>query len=149
MSEEVVQWLAEIRVLKQELAQCRNELDIAYQSSAHWRDLYSTEAKQRRIEARLAQETANQLKADIRALQEKGRLVSQDSPETAVEVERAIAELSISECQQKLKEAIGERDRALAALQTEQEQHQRTRASLTAVIGDTVEQLTQVRAARH
>lgn len=148
MSDEVVQWLAEIRVLKQELAQCRSELDVAYQSSARWRDLYSTEAKQRRIEASLARETANQLKAEIRALKDKGSLAPQDPSETAGAVEREIAQLSIAQCRQQLQAAMEERDRAIAALQAEQEQHQRTRASLTAVIGDTVEQLTRVRTAQ-
>jgi len=145
MSDEVVQWLAEIRSLKQELAQCRSELDVAYQSSAHWRDLYSTEAKQRRIEARLAQEAASQLKAEIRALQQT-KNVPLDSSEASAAVEREMAELkTTTQLKQKLKEALTERDRALDALKAEQEQHQRTRASLTAVIGDTVEQLTRVR----
>jgi chromosome segregation ATPase len=148
MSEDVVQWLAEIRALKQELAQCRSELDLAYQSANHWRELYSTEAKQRRIEARLAQETIAELQGELRQVNTTARGRAQINRETTAAIEQELAGIKTStQLRRKLLEAIQDRDRALSALSTEQENHARTRDNLTAAIGDAIEQVMTLRAA--
>lgn len=146
MNEEVVQWLTEIRSLQEELTQCRSDRDTSDKSAAHWRELYSTEAQQRRVEARLARENLHRLEREIGQLKTGGvgNASTSDEERAAVEAE-VLALKDIESLQQKLIAAIEERDRALAALKVEQEQHQQTRDSLTAIISDTVEQLSQYR----
>ncbi|MEC4804978.1 MAG: hypothetical protein SAJ12_13690 [Jaaginema sp. PMC 1079.18] len=146
MSEDVVQWLAEIRALKQELAQCRSELDLAYQSANHWRELYSTEAKQRRIEARLSQETIAELQGELHQLKSHARARTRldRTPNAALEQELAGVKTS-SQLRRKLLEVLQERDRAQAALQEEQENHARTRDNLTVAVGDAIEQVMSLR----
>lgn len=147
MSEEVVQWLAEIRALREELAQCRSERDAAYKSSAHWRELYSTEAQQRRVEARLARENQNRLETEIRQLKTANLPAASENPNDRAALEAEVMAIATMEqLRQKLVAAMQERDRALAALKTEQEEHASTRDNLTAVISDTVEQLSRIKA---
>ncbi|MDY7012489.1 MAG: hypothetical protein SVX43_02610 [Cyanobacteriota bacterium] len=145
MSEEIVQWLAEIRALREELAQCKGERDKAYQSSAHWRELYSTEAQQRRVEARLAREALNQCKMEVRQLKTVGLSATSETPdEQAVRVAEVAALQTTEQLRERLLAAMQERELALAALKAEQEEHQRTRDNLTVAIGDAVEQLARV-----
>jgi chromosome segregation ATPase len=145
MSEEIVQWLTEIRALREELAQCKGERDSAYQSSAHWRELYSTEAQQRRVEVRLARETLNQCKMEIRQLKTTGLLGSSATADAQAAMEAEVAALqTMEQLREKLVSVMQERDRAVAALKAEQEEHQRTRDNLTVAIGDAIEQLARV-----
>ncbi|MFP4296269.1 MAG: hypothetical protein ACLFT0_00235 [Spirulinaceae cyanobacterium] len=146
MSKDVIQWLAEIRALKQELAQCRSELDLAYQSANHWRELYSTEAKQRRIEARLSQENIAELQGELYQLKTKTRAQTRldRTPSTALEQELTGIKTS-AQLRRKLLEVMQERDRAEAALKEEQENHARTRDNLTAAVGDAIEQVMSLR----
>ncbi|MEW6497615.1 MAG: hypothetical protein AB1589_34700, partial [Cyanobacteriota bacterium] len=65
MSNDVTQWLTEIKQLKQQLADTISDRDSAYESAANWRQLYTNEAQQRRTETRLAQEQLESLKAQI------------------------------------------------------------------------------------
>lgn len=146
MCEEVVRWLAEIRALRQELEQAQRECDRAHESAANWRNLYSTEAKQRRTEVRLAQQQLERLKAEMKQLQCRGIRPQLDTPEAVAAIEAQVSQLqTIEELRVKLAEVIKERDRALEALNVEQENHSQTRKSLTTVIGDTVNQLVKVR----
>ena len=144
MSEEVMQWLAEIRTLKQELARAQGDRNAAMESAAHWRKLYNIEARQRREEAQLAREERQKLEAQLAEFTEEARSVSVGDIEASIRAE--IATLEGSEAlKEKLIAVIQERDRALEALKTEQENHIETRRSLTAVIGDTIDQLTRMR----
>jgi predicted nuclease with TOPRIM domain len=52
---------------------------------------------------------------------------------------------TVEELKAKLKEVMVERDRLIDQLKTEQANHAQTRKSLTAVIGDTMDQLTKER----
>jgi hypothetical protein len=52
---------------------------------------------------------------------------------------------TLEELQAKLKEVLVERDRLMDALKIEQANHAQTRKSLTAVIGDTIDQLAKER----
>ncbi|MGC1249146.1 MAG: hypothetical protein WA865_23255 [Spirulinaceae cyanobacterium] len=143
MSQEVVQWLEEIRVLRQQLAEAETFKDEANQGSANWRKLYSQEAQQRRMEAKLAQQTIKELQAEIRHTK-AGRAFKPDSPEAAAAIEEEVAELtSFKELRARLTEAIKERDGLTEALKLEKEEHEKTRKSLTAVIGDTIDQLAK------
>ena len=69
MTQDVRQWLAEIKTLQQKLTETQKERDEAYASAANWRNLYETEAKQRRTESRLAQQAIGSLKEELQSLQ--------------------------------------------------------------------------------
>ncbi|MDZ8104631.1 MAG: hypothetical protein RM338_03285 [Nostoc sp. DedQUE12a] len=140
------QWLAEIQTLKQQMLELQQERDAAWESAQKWRQLYNTEAEQRRTDAQLSQQAIASLKADLHKLQgiETGTL-----PTTPVtEIQEEIAQLqSVEELQVLLSAAIKERDRLLQALKAEQDNHAQTRKSLTTALGDAIDSLTRERAA--
>lgn len=146
MSNELTQWLAQIRSLKQQLVETQSDRDAAHESAANWRQLYNTEAQQRRTESKLAQQQIDVLKSEIRQLKTGEALPKADTPEASAAIDEAIANLStVEELKAKLIEVLQERDRLLDTLKTEQSNHVQTRKSLTAVIGDTVDQLAKER----
>ena len=146
MTNDVTQWLAQIKVLRQQLADSISDRDTANESAANWRQLYSNEAQQRRAEARLAQQQLETLKAQIQQLQGEGSRLKSDDPEAASAIEQEVEQLeTVEELKAKLKEVMAERDRLIDALKIEQANHAQTRKSLTAVIGDTIGQLAKER----
>lgn len=149
MSNEITQWLAQIKQLKQQLSEIQRDRNEAYESADNWRQLYNTEAQQRRTETKLAQQQAENLKIELRHLKGETPVVQVDAAEAASAIEQELATLETSEeLKAKLKEVMMERDRLIEALKTEQSNHAQTRKSLTAVIGDTIDQLTKERGAK-
>ncbi len=148
MAHEVAQWLAEIKTLKQQLAELERDRDAALESAANWRQLYNTEAQQRRTEAKLAQQQIEKLKSQLRQLQSSPQ-PTEDDP-GAVEAIRAEVEQleNLEELKAKLTEAMVERDRLTQALKSEQTNHAQTRRSLTTAIGDTLDRLSRERITR-
>jgi hypothetical protein len=71
-------------------------------------------------------------------------LVKSHNQDIPIRAEAAALE-SVEELQLHLSEILEERDRLFSSLKLEQENHAQTRKSLTAVIGDTVDQLTRER----
>ncbi len=146
MIKDVTQWLAEIKALKQQLTDNMSERDAAYKSADNWRQLYANEAQQRRTEARLAQEQIEILKAQIEQLQGDSSYLKADDSEAGSVIEQELSQLqTLEELRAKLKDVMVERDRLIEALKIEQTNHAQTRKSLTAVIGDTIDQLTKER----
>ncbi|NEP57046.1 MAG: hypothetical protein F6K31_08480 [Symploca sp. SIO2G7] len=146
MSNDVRQWLAQIKELKQQLADTIRDRDAADESAANWRQLYNTEAQQRRTEARLAQQEIENLKAQIWQLQGESAKLPSDQAEATSVIETELNKLeTVAELRNKLKEVMLECDRLAEALKTEQANHAQTRKSLTAVIGDTIDQLAKER----
>lgn len=146
MSNDVTQWLAQIKALKQQLADSVSDRDAAYESADNWRQLYTNEAQQRRTEARLAQQQIETLKAQIQQLQGDSSRLKADDPEAQSAIDQEVEQLqTFEELKAKLKEILAERDRLMDALKTEQANHAQTRKSLTAVIGDTIDQLNKER----
>ncbi|MFE1744540.1 hypothetical protein [Coleofasciculus sp. H7-2] len=148
MTHEVAQWLAEIKTLKQQLAELERDRDAALESAANWRQLYTTEAQQRRTEAKLAQQQIEKLKSQLRQLQSSPQ-PTEDDP-GAVEAIRAEVEQleNLEDLKAKLTEAMVERDRLAQALKSEQTNHAQTRRSLTTAIGDTLDRLSRERITR-
>jgi chromosome segregation ATPase len=146
MSNDITQWIAQIKTLKQQLADSISDRNAAYESADNWRQLYANEAQQRRTEAKLAQQQIDALKAEIRQLQGESPPLKADDPEAASAIEQELAKLeTVEELKAKLKEVLVERDRLMDALKTEQTNHAQTRKSLTSVIGDTIDQLAKER----
>lgn len=146
MSHDVKQWLAEIKQLKQQLADIISDRDAAYESAANWRQLYTNEAQQRRTEAKLAQQQIESLKAQIQQINGESSRTPADDSQAESGIEQEVSQLmTAEELKAKLKEVLVERDRLIEALKTEQANHTQTRKSLTAVIGDTIDQLNKER----
>jgi uncharacterized protein (DUF3084 family) len=143
MTYDVSQWLAEIKTLKQKLAEATQEREEAHASASNWRQLYETEAQQRRSEFHLAQQTIDQLKQQLQQLQ--ARLSPEGSPETVLTEFWAEADQidSVSELRQKLVSALADRDRLLQGLKSEQADHAQTRKSLTMALGDAIDLLSK------
>jgi chromosome segregation ATPase len=149
MSNDVKQWLAEIKELKQQLADTIRDRDSVTESAANWRELYNTEAQQRRTEAKLAQQQIETLKGQIQILQQESVQLKSENPNAASAIAEEVGKLQqVDQLQAKLQEVMIERDRLLDALKIEQANHAQTSKSLTAVIGDTIDQLTKERVAR-
>jgi vacuolar-type H+-ATPase subunit I/STV1 len=139
------QWLAEIKALKQHIAELQTEHDAGWQSAEKWRKLYNTEAEQRRTDAQMAQQTIASLKAQIHQIQgiEAAQL---DDPTATIAIQQEVEQLeSVEELKAKLIAVTKERDRLLQALKTEQDNHAQTRKSLTTALGDAIDGLTRER----
>jgi len=143
--QELTQWLTEIKALKQQLSEMQQDLNAVNESAANWQRLYNTEAQQRRTENHNTQQQIENLKQQIQSL--SGLVESENEDPIIVESRRAeVAQLqTVEELQAKLIAVIGDRDRLIAALKTEQENHIQTRKSLTTAIGDTLDILTKER----
>lgn len=142
MTQDVRQWLAEIKGLQQKLAEVQQERDQAYISATNWRNLYETEAKQRRAAAEVAQETVAALKAELLTYQRPNPDASNHSVILRQQVERW---QSPEELRLQLMQALLERDQLMQALDAEQQAHSQTRADLTTALGDTMDLLAKAR----
>ncbi|MEH2078825.1 MAG: hypothetical protein V7K89_02055 [Nostoc sp.] len=139
------QWLTEIQVIKEQMAQLQHDRDTAWESAQKWRQLYNTEAEQRRTDTQLSQQMIASLKAQLHKLQ--GFELETLTAGTPVAIQQEIEQLkSVEDLQAKLITAIKERDRLLQALKTEQDNHAQTRNSLTTALGDAIDSLTRERA---
>jgi len=155
MIQEVKQWIDEIQILQQKLTKANQEREEAFASAARWRSLYETEAKQRRTEANLTRLNANALKAEIQQLQAlpmagfEGDRSEPPANGSTPKIQQALQQVRDEDLKAQLMKAWVERDRLAQALKAEQANHTQTRQALTSALGDTVEHLTQERAARH
>ncbi|MHC5933999.1 hypothetical protein [Nostoc sp.] len=142
------QWLTEIQVLKEQMAGLQHDRDAAWESAQKWRQLYNTEAEQRRTDAQLSQQAIASLKAEVHKLQGlEVETLAAGTPVTAIQEE--IEQLkSVQDLQAKLISVIKERSRLWQALKTEQDNHAETRNSLTTALGDAIDSLTRERAGR-
>ncbi len=150
MTQDVRQWLDEIKRLQQQLAQVQRDHDTALESAQQWRQLYNTEAQQRREEIQRYQETITELRTEIEQLQQK-LSIPQNEILTKVAIQREIDQLQDVEALKiRLKQVLLERDRAREtirklnqSLEEEKHHHLQTRNSLTTALGDTVDLLTK------
>lgn len=148
MKYEVTDWLAEIKALKQQLAEALRDRDRESESAANWRQLYTTEAQQRRREATLAQQQIETLQAAIRQRQNSFQPKAGDRAFVEA-IEQEVEKLQdVEELRSQLKEVLLERDRYLEALKAEQTSHAQTRKSLTTVIADAIDKLSKERSTR-
>lgn len=142
MTHDVRQWLAEIKLLQQKLSEAQKERDEAYASAANWRNLYETEAKQRRTEAHLTRQTIDSLRAELQGTQDAPVLPAAPSlsgfdPQEVDQIQ------DVAELQQRLLQAIQTCEQLAQALRLEQSNHAQTRAELTAALGDAIDLLSK------
>lgn len=149
MTQDVRQWLAEIKLLQQKLVAAQQERDEAYASAANWRSLYEAEAKQRRTETHLAQQNVEALKAENQRMRELPQDSNRDSEALAI-IQKEVDQLNnVDELKLALIRALTECDRLSRALKAEQASHSQTRNALTTALGDTVDMLAKERVARN
>ena len=150
MAQDIRQWLNEIKALQQQLAGVVRDREAALESAAQWRQLYNTEAQQRRAEAKLNQQTIAALQAQIQKLQSFSSSIA-DENQAGTALSQEVEQLqSLEEVKAKLIEVLLERDRAreeinnlVSALKAEQVHHAETRKSLTSALGDAVDLLAK------
>ncbi|GAB4379060.1 MAG: hypothetical protein Kow00121_32290 [Elainellaceae cyanobacterium] len=146
MTQDVKQWLSEIKLLQQKMAALQQERDEAYTSAANWRNLYEAEAKQRRTEATLSQQAIEALNGQIQGLQELPQMKGKN-PETLSLIEQEVEQLEgINELRTALVQALAECDRLAQTLKAEKQAHAQTRKALTTALGDTIDMLNRERA---
>jgi chromosome segregation ATPase len=139
------QWLAEIKALKQQIAELQTERDAAWQREEKWRKLYNTEAEQRRSDAQMAQQTIASLKKQIEQIKGIDTELLDDLT-IANAIQQEVEQIkSVEELKTQLIAVTKERDRILQALKTEQDNHAQTRKSLTTALGDAIDRLTRER----
>ena len=150
MTQDIRQWLNEIKALQQQLTEVVRDREAALESAAQWRQLYNTEAQQRRAEAKLNQQTIAALQAQIQKLQSFSSSIA-DENQAGTALSQEVEQLqSLEEVKAKLIEVLLERDRAreeinnlVSALKAEQVHHAETRKSLTSALGDAVDLLAK------
>ncbi len=152
MNHDVTQWLAEIKALKQQIAEVERQREEAYASADRWRDLYNTEAQQRRNEVKRNQETIAELHLEIQRLQERFHAAQSQQGQVLEAIAQEAAQQGEQALKAKLLETLNERDRArteierlTTALETEKASHEQTRKTLTMALGDTVDLLSKGR----
>ncbi len=143
MTQDIRQWLAEIKALQQKLVEVQQEREQAYGSASNWRNLYEIEARQRRAEAEVAEATIAELQSQLAAQQPPLPSAANYDAALRQQVEQW---QSIDQLQAHLLQVLLERDQLTQALQTEQQAHEQTRQDLTTALGDTMELLTKARA---
>ncbi|MEO6860065.1 MAG: hypothetical protein ABI180_00745 [Microcoleus sp.] len=150
MSQDIRQWLDEIKRLQQQLTEVSRDRDEAGESAAQWRQLYNTEAEQRRNDAKLTQQSVDALEAEIEELQNFSP-IAPEGDGAGVARQQEVAQLhTVGELKTKLAEVLEERDRAIEhikqltqALKQEEARHAETSRNLTSALGDAVDLLTK------
>ncbi|MEG4497093.1 hypothetical protein QUB05_07975 [Microcoleus sp. F10-C6] len=150
MAQDVRQWLDEIKRLQQQLTEVSRDRDEAGESAAQWRQLYNTEAEQRRNDAKLTQQSIASLEAQIEQLQNFSPIMP-EGDDAGVARQQEIAQLqTVGELKAKLAEVLEERDRAIEqvkqltqALKQEEARHAETSKNLTSALGDAVDLLAK------
>lgn len=147
MSQDVRQWLTEIKSLQQQLAAIQQERDEAYVSAANWRNLYETEARQRRTDIALAQQSIDSLKAEVQQMRELPS--AGEDADTLVFIQQEVNQMQGGEeLRSALVRALVECDRISRSLKAEQTAHGQTCKALTTALGDTVDLLAKERTAK-
>ncbi|NEQ41071.1 MAG: hypothetical protein F6K40_34610 [Okeania sp. SIO3I5] len=156
MTQDITPWLNEIKALQQKIVELQTELNVAQDTAFKWRQLYNTEAQQRRNETQHSQEIIDNLKTKLQKLQKGFSSVKDDGDESIITIEQQIQHLQTeSEFKAKIIEVSQERDRSVEkvqklteALQQEQSSHANTRKSLTNALADAVDILAKAKAAK-
>ncbi len=154
MTQNIQQWLAEIRTLQNQVAELRQARDEAYGSAANWRRLYETEARQRRediteLNATIAQLQNSQSEAPHQSLDAVFQnWLENRNDDSAIDPEQFQAELSTLSTDQLIRllvQALTEYHQLKQDLEQERSDHTTTRQSLMGALGDTVDLLTKER----
>jgi uncharacterized protein with von Willebrand factor type A (vWA) domain len=148
---DVVKWLTEIQSLQRQVAELKQERDLAYTSADNLRSLYDTEAQQRQRDTLTAQSTINRLQKTLEALQSPQFQSPQTGPSELnssgmSSIQSSIYNnRSVEQLQTQLIAAKQQCEQLQAMLTAEQADHAKTRENLTAALGDAVDLLAKER----
>lgn len=143
MTQDITRWLTEIRTLQQQLAATCQERDQAYKSASNWRQLYESEARQRREEAEKLHSMLTTLRTELAKLRGQAREPVQSAAgagELLADAEVGVDTLEGLRTQ--LEKALQQCDRLQKALVAEQADHAETRKTLTTALGETIDALS-------
>lgn len=147
MAQDVAQWLAEIKTLQQQVTELTQERDRAYASADNLRNMYEAEAKQRQRDAIAAQRKIEKLKQTVIALQAPDEATSTGelSPRLKADITAIKGNRSVESLQTQLVETKKQTEQLKSLLEAEQAEHEKTRQSMTAALGDAVDLLAKER----
>lgn len=116
----------------QQVDNVHHERDQALASAQRWRRLYEVEAQQRQKDAEIADQTIQQLRAEVQHLCQFST-----APLAAIPSSPATgASNSVAHLRHQIADLIAERDQLLQALAQEQSNHAKTRENLISALGD-------------
>lgn len=147
MAQDVAQWLAEVKALQQQVAKLAEERDRAYASADNLRSMYDAESQQRQRDAIAAQRKIEKLKQTVIALQTPDDAVATGelSGRLKADITAIQNNRSIESLQAQLVESKKQCERLKNRLEAEQAEHEKTRQSMTAALGDAVDLLAKER----
>ncbi len=150
MSQDVTQWVAEVRSLQQQVSELQRSRDQAYASADNLRQMYEAEAQQRRRDNASYSQKIEQLQQALADAQLPSAAPSiQPNTETdALQTSPASRNQSV-QLQTQLISANKQCEALKAQLEAEKNEHKRTRESLTAALGDAVDLLAKERLQYH
>jgi predicted RNase H-like nuclease (RuvC/YqgF family) len=134
MSQDLTQWIAEVRTLQRQLADTRRERDQAHNSAANWRRLYENEARQRRQEAEQYQAQI----ADLLQRLEEQKGAQAEAQTLAEGLEQAD---SMASLEGQLTALVQRCHQLNQSLNSERQAHDHTRQTLIAALGDTFDMI--------
>ncbi len=146
MSDNIAQWLAEVRSLQQQINSLKQEQEQAYQSAENWRKLYESEAQQRRRDAAVSRQKIEKLE-QAQAHYQNPQIGQHGSQRSQLEsaLSAGLPDQPTEALQSGLLAVQEECERLKRSLQAEEKAHEQTRTSLTAALGDAVDLLTKER----
>lgn len=159
MSQNVAQWLAEIQSLQRQVGMLQQEREQAYNSVKSWRDLYEGEAKQRQRDAIAHSRKLTHLEQTIKSLQgtdtpdlDNSTIDPHGEVAQAAMTQQLTAEIaaikntqSTEQLQSQLIATKKQCAQLTRQLKVEKAEHEQTRESLTAALGDAVDLLAKER----
>lgn len=150
MSQDVTQWVAEVRSLQRQVSELQRSRDQAYASADNLRQMYEAEAQQRRRDNASYSQKIEQLQLALADSQSPSAAYSNQLTAAIDEVQTSPASRdSVTPLQAQLMSAIKQCEELKAQLEAEQNEHKRTRESLTAALGDAVDLLAKERPQYH
>lgn len=147
MAQDVAQWLAEVKALQQQVSELTQERTQAYASADNLRNMYEAEAKQRQREAAIAQRKIEKLKQTVIAMQSPDDAVvtGELSGRLKADITAVKDNRSVESLQTQLIESKKQCEHLKSLLKAEQAEHEKTRQSMTAALGDAVDLLAKER----
>lgn len=142
MTQDVTQWIAEVRSLQRQVVDLQQARDQAYASSDNLRRLYEAEAQQRRRDVAIYTEKIKQLQQALAALQSPP---DQRAGRLTAEIESIQSTQSVAQLQSQLIAMTKRCEQLKTLLEAEQADHAQTRQSLTTALGDAVDLLAKER----
>jgi len=145
MTQNIQQWLAEIRILQNQVADLRQERDEAYGSAANWRKLYETEARQRREDISELQKTIQDLRNLLDQKQASGSRLKAGHQQISEALSADIQNLPQEKLRVLLTKTLADCHRLQTELEGEKADHVKTQQSLMSALSETVDTLTKER----